>query len=365
MELDRLEKIYGIEWVLLEKIVIDELEKQRVEEYLVKNHINWGKLLHFALRQKVAPTLAYYIIKNELIKYIPDYMRSYIRLIYDYNKRKTNLCRFEADRISKFLRENQIDFVSTKGIILESLLYGGEGYRNLSDIDFIIKPKDKEKVLNVLKVLGYTAGKYDYKEDCVMPYTREQYLRYVMTGNKLPNHFLTFEDNIVPYLAVGFDMSLTWTSFPYNVDIERCFKNTVLYKVPNSTYVLNSFDETYHFLYIILHLVKHAWSEYLNSTENDCNLSQFSDVIKYYRLYKDEIKSKFKETIEQEGVVEPVCWVLEHADRTFNTNMISELLLEEQVSESWLQTTICKTGIKRKINGTMRDKLFYGSQKRS
>lgn len=202
-------------------------------------------------------------------------------------------------------------------------------------------------------------GIFDWESRMPRKYNRAQYLKYVITGNKIPNHFLVLNDHILPCVYTGFDMSLGWTGFPYEVDVEKALNHTSEIQIPGGIVPICTFDCSYHYMYIILHLIKHAWSEYLQVTENDCNLSQFCDVIWYWNAYKDNLINNFVNVIRENNVVKPIVWVLAHTDRTFNTTIVHELGLDREVDEDWLHVTINKTGKTRKLAVSMRKKLFF------
>lgn len=354
-------KEYGVEWLIIEQSIKDftiEKNKDLFIELLQKNSINWGCLLDHAFRQKIVPMLVYKLIETQMFSKCPSYLQAYLRLLLDYNQMKTEIYRKEAQRIVQCFLEENIHYVCTKGIVLESTLYDGKGFRSLSDIDFIVAPKDRNVVIQKLSDLGYDMGVYSWEKRLPIKYTRQQYLKYIVTGNKIPNHFLVLDKSVLPCVYTGFDMSLGWTGFPYEIDVEKALRHVEYFSFPGEAVPICTFDCCYHYMYIILHLIKHAWSTYLQQTENDCNLSQFCDVIWYWRKYRDELLLNFVNIIKENNVLQPVVWVLAHTDRTFKTSIVHDLGLDAEVSEEWLQTTISKTGYRRLLAVSMRRKLF-------
>ena len=349
---------FGLEWIILEHCIFGvDANREAFAGLIMENRIDWGRLLDHAFRQKIVPMLVQRLVDLHLFRYCPSYLQSYLRLLLDYNKIKTEVYRKETRRIAMRFSESGIRYVCTKGIVLESSLYESAGYRSLSDIDFIVSPKDKNNVVSLLDGLGYVMGVYDWESRSPKEYSREQYLKYVITGNKIPNHFIVLHEGILPCVYTGFDMSLGWTGFPYEVDVETALSHTSTFSFMGDDVPISCFDCCYHYMYVILHLIKHAWSEYLQLTENDCNLSQFCDVIRYWERYQSELKSDFNRVVQEHDVLQPVLWVLEHTDRTFGTKIVEELSLKDKVDEEWLQTTVSKTGHKRLLRVSMREKL--------
>ncbi|MCA9956121.1 MAG: hypothetical protein KC434_15435, partial [Anaerolineales bacterium] len=66
----------------------------------------------------------------------------------------------------------------------------------------------------------------------------------------------------------------------------------------------------------------------------------------------------FAQLLEEFKIVEPMVWVLEHLDRTFNLNTVASLGLEGRVSEEWLCSGRASGKNLFRWQGSMRERLY-------
>lgn len=352
---------YGPEWVLLEKCAggLRNEDDKEVFKTIVKEYkLNYGKLIEQAIVHKILPMLVLQLMKNQLLLEIPPVFQQYFRFMLDINKRRTELLREQVVRITEALNKKNIKFVCTKGIVLESTLYNSEGYRFMSDIDFLVEAKDQKEVLNTLQSLGYEMGFYNLSTDETIKLSREEYLVYAVTKNKIPVHFIKLNDPVIPCLYVGFDLDFTWSDSLYKIPLEDCLKDIAYIDIPGYECIkIPTLNSSYHFIYIILHLIKHAWSESLRKSYADTTVMQFSDVLNYWNTEKNTLKSDLRNVLDRYDLEKPILWVLEHVDYLFKSNIIKELDMEGKVSQEWLNSSIVKGNKIVKWEGTIRDRL--------
>jgi hypothetical protein len=267
--------------------------------------------------------------------------------------------RREAARIARTLNNKTIQFVGTKGITQESTLYGGNGSRYMLDVDFMIMPKDREVVTEVMGELGYEFATYDLRTDSVNAPTRKEIILHQLN----PDHLFLFarrtDDSLVQYVMVDVANKLTWTNSPFDVPLEYAFKDIVYQSIPGYPDVeLPSFGPLIQFLFTILHLFREAWLERWMSVGKDVNLSKFGDVIRLWHAHGESMRrSGLTDRLKDLGLVEPVVWVLEHLDRTFGTGIVREINLQGKVTEEYLTSARASGGRLRQWKGTMRERL--------
>ena len=355
-------KKYGPEWIILEQIV-KKAEKETVEKILRENQINWGELTEQAMSHKIFPMVGYYFISNDLFSYLPPFMNQYFRICYDVNFDKTKIIKNKTIFICDLLDKNNIEYVVTKGTVLDNELYDNMGYRFLSDVDFIVKYEYKKQVVELLKTKGFIIGTVDWKTNSIREMNREEYLKYMTTPDKLPEFVCEVDNPINKYVSVGFVTSFTWSKCDYQVDIDEAFKKIVRVKIGIEDKRIPVLSSTYHFIYIILHLYKHAWVEYLSRWNNDVNLVKFGDVYHFWRKNKDELLMNLKDIIKRQGIEKPIIWTLSHTDSIFGTNMVKELGYEGWIDPIYLNSAGDEKGNTRMWKGTMRDRLCSKDRK--
>lgn len=355
-------KKYGPEWAILEEVAKNNNDSTNKILNILRdqqNAIDWGELIEQAMSHKMFPTLAYYFTNAKLYKFIPPFINQYFTLGYQINRSKTNEIKKEALRITKVMKHYDISVVCTKGIILEDQLYGGKGARFLSDVDFMSLPDNKSEINNTMLNLGYHVGTVDWRKNDIKPMSRVQYLMYISESSKLPEYVIRVKNKIIKYVSAGYVLSFTWNNCPYDISVKNALMHSTLHKIKidGKEYQLPSLDNSYHFLYIILHLYKHAMVSHLSKKRNDVNLVKFMDVYNFWKKYNKELKQTLPQIISENHVEDPICWTLYHTDYLFGSTMLKDLKLSVP-SEEYLHSTLDEKGNKIFWKGDMRDRLF-------
>lgn len=320
---------YNVEWYILLKCAICEMDDE-VEELIKNNAINWGELIEQAMRHKLLPMLSHYLTNEKIFDYLPPFINQYFGLIYTINKHKVDLHFKEAKELQNIFEENSINFAFTKGIILENNLYENRGYRFMSDIDLLLNPKDQEKVIQLLKQNNYFVGTVDWKNNQFIPMPRDKYLLYISTKDKLPEYIKKIDDEFFKSISIGLDMHFTWNNSNWQIDMHKALNN--INKNENGLYVMN---DIYHFLYIILHLYRHAHLKTLLKYNNDVNIVKFADVYLYWNKNKLNMKN-ISNIIKLLNIVEPVMWVLYNTDIVFGSKICDEIDIDiSKQIKSW------------------------------
>ena len=350
------------EWRLLELVSLgswDHTTTKEFEHILNLPTLDWGEVLHQAIRHKLLPLLALEIITNHLMTSIPRTVAGHLVQSLRINRHRLNLYRMEVVRVSNALKAAGVRFACTKGMTFESTVYGGGGGRTMSDIDFMFVPQHSNSILKVMKELGYERGFYQSHLDSSHLFTREELIAFKLNDDHLAPFVRTIDDPIVPSIEVDFASSLTWARSPYQVPIEHALSATREQIVPciaNAT--IPTLSPIYQFLFTVLHLFREAWIFKWVELEQDVNLIKFGDVIRLWRNDLDKSsRQRFKHVLTEYDVVEPVAWVLVHTDRTFGTNIASIIGIEAEVSEAYLHSAATTLPLHQYWHCTMKQRL--------
>lgn len=349
---------YNNEWYILVSVAKGDVLK--VKEIVNSTCLNWGELIEQAMAHKIFPMVCYeFLNDDELFSCIPPFINQYFRICYEINRKKTAIIKKEVIKIDHLLVERNIPYVATKGIILDNLLYDNKGYRFLSDADFMILPQFKNDVEVVLNSLNFQVGTVDWRYNCVRNMEREEYLQYVLSKDKLPEYVKEIEDSIIKYVSVGFVNSFTWEKCNYAVDIEDAFRSIYRIVIDEKGNAVNSLGITYHFIYIILHLYKHAWVEFLSKRNNDVNLVKFADVYRYWNHNKQILIEELPQLMQYFQIEEPILWTLYHTDQVFGAHMLCDLNCEAFGIEKrlYINSAFDSTGNVRYWKGDMMGRL--------
>ena len=365
---------FGIEWKLLELVcggIEEEKNMQQIQSILDSSNLHWGELMEQAIRHKILPLLADAIISTQqtketvqdkevhLKKSIPVMVAKHLKQALDFNKYKTDIFRKYAFAIGKRLEQAGIQYCVTKGISFETTLYKGRGVRNFDhDIDIMVRQADEEKVAEVLASLGYEIGQYDPFKNIINPMPRKELMIYKMYPDHLPP-YVALTDDIIGAIGIDFSFSFTWHNSPYTVSLENAFAGTRTINYPGTEEKLRVFDPVYQFIFTALHLFREAWFERWIEFEQDVNLLKFTDMILMWKTYREAIETgDLKVLLIQYDIIAPVTWVLEHLDRTFETDTISTLELQQFVDEKMLFSAYGSNGEEKTWKGSMKKRLY-------
>ncbi|MEL6579975.1 MAG: nucleotidyltransferase family protein [Cyanobacteria bacterium J06621_12] len=358
---------YGKEWALLELITLGLYSNAEQEMFanLLRAKLDTKLLIKEAKRQKIITLLAYYVLSERYIHNLPaDFAhKSGLKKALFVNKHKINFYRHAAADIVRSFNLHNIRFVATKGISFESSIYPGNGSRSMGDVDFMILPQDRNKVSQVLAELGYKMGEFNCKTQQFQPHSRTTMIKYKLNPDHLPSHVLLTNHLLTPYIEVDVANSLTWTLCPFQIPTEVALEKINHQNMPKiDDVLLPVFCLPFQLIFTILHLFKEAWIEITLEMEGkDVNLSKFSDVIRLWRSHCHELDiPEFVGILEEYSLTQPVLWVLEHLDRTFNLDTVATLGLQNRVTDSWLYSA----SNSRQWQGTMRERLAVSNRDR-
>lgn len=357
------EKSPGREWRALELLTLGLQDAERRREFLAilgDPGLSWGELIEQALRHKMLPLLAVEATAADLRSRLPRMICEHLTEAAQRQVYKLGILRREAARITEALQARGARFVATKGIVFESTLYQGNGSRHLSDIDFMVLPSHRHLVLAALPELGYEMGYYDWRTNGLHRFDRKELIAYQLHDDHLPSFTLLTSDPVVPYVSLDFATSLTWARSEFEVPIHQALAETDDQPIPGQDGVrLPTFTPGFQFLFTALHLFREAWFEKWLDLEQDVNLMKFADLLRLWPAHREVLTSAaFLAKVESYNLLQPLLWVLEHLDRTFHTEILTEMALQGRSDETWLASAGRGSGHLRLWHGDMRRRLY-------
>ncbi|MEV0135525.1 nucleotidyltransferase family protein [Dactylosporangium sp. NPDC050688] len=350
----------GPEWALLEALARGTGPAQRATAAarLVRAGLDWGELVEHALRHRMLPMVASLLEEQRLHDAVPMRVSEHLRSVLALNRHRRGVWYGEVYRVVTALQAAGIDVLTRKGAAYEVDLYGGNGSRWLGDIDLLVRPDQRQAAADLMPGLGYVCGLYDFDEGVVVPFDRTELMKYRLNPDHLPTQSLRTDDPLVPVLEVDYANSLTWARSVYQVPIEPVFDSIERYEVPGMG-TLTRAGAPYRFLDTVLHLFREAWVEWWLEKEQDVDLMKFGDVLRLWQRHREQLRQPdFVQALERFGVLDPVCWVLEHLDRTFATTTVADLGLTGRIDEEFLHSAGGDAGRPRQWTGSMRDRLY-------
>lgn len=345
---------------ILEELVLayQSKDNSRLEQLLNKNSIDWSLFIDQSIKHKLLP-LAWVVLNRceNFEEKIPFYIREFMSNFFLTNKYRIGMYKKNINLIAKILNDNNINFAMVKGLVLESLIYNNDNIKVISDIDILIDISDYDKVCNLLEHHNITSGKYDYRTFKVNQHDRKKELFYRLTKDHLPDHVIETNDINCPVIKIDISTNCDW--------IER--NKTEMLKGPRSnlnisdSYLVNILDHTSNFVYMALHLHRHAWSYRFIERNISIRMSMFNDLVMYWNVFKHEIKKYIHTFLEDKAIYEKIAWVGHHTDDLYKTSILEELNLKFDVNQS--NKAFGKQNIIISWNGNIRDRLWSSNEK--
>lgn len=211
------------EWTLLLKACQAAIFKKKLLTIEDVKAIDWQLLLQMIRYHKVTPLFYKGLtIHTTLLDALPSFFlenlknRSFRFVVQNLKNAK------ELQRIIPLFRKEGIEIIPYKGILLAEMAYQELGLRESSDIDFLIKRQDFEKIKKILLAEGYRPsfnisflsnncffslyGEYNfdiYKGEVQNRSTRQFHLEpHWVLGNKMYQTYIDY-DAVLPLTAKG------------------------------------------------------------------------------------------------------------------------------------------------------------------
>jgi hypothetical protein len=351
----------GREWAAIELVAQAPLSPEASEilaDFLSRD-VQWGDLLEQALRHKLLPLLATQVADEPYRRILPWHIRNHLGATLCHNRQRIQVYRTAAVEIAGALARADVRFVATKGITFESTLYGGTGARYMNDLDFMILPLDRSRVIDIMHGLGYEMGSLEPESSEIMPHSRREKIVYQLNPDHVPIMTRLTDDPATPAVRVDFANSLTWTNSPFDVPVDDALADAQVQSVPGHSVVLPVFSPYYQFIFTALHLFREAWIERWLDEGQDVNLVKFADMLRLWRAHQESLRQpEFRAILERFEIMDPISWVVEHLDRVMGSNVAAALGLRGRVSAEWLASAYESGGGTRRWHGTMRERLW-------
>ena len=197
-----------------------------VRDLLTTDTMKWGELLEQALRHKMFPMLAHQIMPASLRFDVPTNIYMHLESALEWNRWQIEVFRRETVRVAQALADRGIPFVVTKGMAFESTLYDSLGTRYMNDIDFMITPRDRDKVMTVMQKLGFRPF-FDWAKDA-----RREEISSRLNPDHLPKLAREIDQPGIRLIDIDIANSLTWTKSPFDVPVEEALENPVEQSIP-------------------------------------------------------------------------------------------------------------------------------------
>jgi hypothetical protein len=352
----------GPEWTLLERVAgaepgSDEDAAAAVE--LARDDIDADELVTQAIRHTLAPALADFLIRHDLLGRLDPCVRVHIMGALQWNRHRTRAFAREALRVVEALTDAGVQAAGTKGIVCQALLYDSRGTRYFNDVDLMISPTDAATTTEVMRALGYTNEKrYDLQRDELVAVPRDVHLVYQLYPDHLEPFFRVTGDTADPVYKFDFSFSLTWYRSHWQIPMDEVLRERDRVAVlPPTDGTLPTLTGPYGFLFLVLHLFRDTWF-YSAILDKDVRLSQVADVARFWRRLGRSQAAAITALVRRHDLGPVVAWVTHHVDAVFGTTMVADLELDAYADPRWLRSASGPDGSFLEWDGDMRHRLW-------
>jgi len=140
----------------------DEKTIHRLSNFVLRENVNWGRLLYMANLHFCAALWFVSLRKDGLLPLLPLDLQTYLKHLHQANTERQDAFRKAAIEIVSILDDIDVPLILLKGVATFcDDLYQDPGARMMGDLDFLVKVQHIEQVRNILLRHGY-----DEQADC-------------------------------------------------------------------------------------------------------------------------------------------------------------------------------------------------------
>ncbi|WP_151736043.1 nucleotidyltransferase family protein [Paenibacillus tengchongensis] len=313
---------------ILKKLALSFFNKNsnEIEKIFENNKVDWGVFIDQGIKHKMLP-LIWHVFKDNpiLLDQVPFYLKEFLSNNYLVNRHKTNLYYTYISHALDLLSENNIKFAAVKGIVLEKLIYDNHYIKTISDLDILIDGMDGDTVNELFSKGNVYLGKYDYLTNQISSHSRQQQLLFKLTKDHLSDYLISTGDDILPTVKIDVSTDYDWINRGSKNKFGEYLYSGVFELEINERLKIPVLNHAYHFLYIVLHLYRHAWSYRFIKRNISIRLSMFNDLLLYWLNFKSELVEEFPLILQDSSIYKQVSWVIYHTDQIFETDISKSL----------------------------------------
>jgi hypothetical protein len=133
------------------------IESQKADHIrgLLKENINWDKLIEMAQHHRVVPLL-YSHLSRICLDLVPKAIMTKLRADFLTQTRRGLLLSGELIKLLNLFAAENISVLPFKGPVLAASVYSNLSLRQFSDLDILVHPQDVEKAKNLFLSQGYS-----------------------------------------------------------------------------------------------------------------------------------------------------------------------------------------------------------------
>jgi len=268
------------------EIIRFNTNKEKIEELIKSNKINWINVLGFISYHRIAG-LVYEKMNNINIRLLdfPVFFSTY--MINQAQKCRNEYQLNEIKKISQKLEQNKIKYVFLKGSILNHTVFES-GTRASNDIDILINKDSIETATKILNNLGYTQGKYNYKQNIIENFNDNELQESLKLKGETCPFVKIANETAIKTIDADLNFSLDWTP-NYNQElIDEVLNNRIKIELDenNIIYSASIYD---NIIELCTHLYKDMALIDIVKKRKVFDLYKFIDIYYYIKNNDTEV----------------------------------------------------------------------------
>lgn len=256
-------------------------------ELLKRDDINWITVLGYLTYHRVAG-LVYDKVNNLDIRLLDYQFFLATYMINQAQKLRNSEQSKYVEIISKVLIDNKIEHAFLKGSAMSNTIYN-YGSRASNDIDILINKKFINKVTALLQQLGFKQGKYDYKNNNIVPFSKEEINKFISTRGEIAPFVMISDSIAAKTIDVDVNFSLDWTPDMNEEVIDTFLAGGTKNRVNENAYIWTLSLE-HNFLELCIHLYKDSALIDIIKKRKILDLYKFVDIYYFLKVKINEMK---------------------------------------------------------------------------
>lgn len=364
------------------------LDVLREEPLLNEDNYDWFWILGFLELNKIS---GYFFNKvKELQIKIPQAVERKLSQILLFQKNRNDYMRKYICDIGDELRFEKIKYAFLKGSVLSNanfnfsenifhcmslskneirnyrrqseMLFYGQGERISTDIDILTEQINITIISDILRRMGFVQGYYDYKNNEVVPLSRNEIVSRRMNRGETAPFILKTEDTCVPFIEVDLNFSLDYLPNSNKELLSAVLQETVDYS-GSIVGGIRSLKIEDFFLQLIMHQYKESILYSMVERNKDVELYKLLDIYLFIKKGYIELNQLYGK-IKRFRLEKAVVCVLEQLFQVFQDNCFKDYVCMFSAEGVNAEEVIDPILNKKYIwDRPLRDRLMYFNKK--
>ena len=323
--------------ILLARKTLAENDIAKVKDLMTKE-LDWSIWLEQVLKHRLAPLCHYHInsMEDSISERVPEDIKYLVKKEYQLTRSFNLIYYKQLKQIVDTLNSQEVPTLVLKGPVLAATVYNDVGLRQFADIDLLVIEDHLDKAVSLMKEMGYqydplVDGKTNHRINMPVAYQKQQLNRKI--------HYEPLWKNLSQEKGskksfIEIHHRSVYPDAPFRLDVPELFENAkrVLLDSDLEVSTLSYID---HFLFLCVHLHRHASAISPIKSTDDLRILRFLDIFEMINTYNKKILNPMSiEKIKMNHLEEPVYYTLHYTNEIYNQPLVAHFLENIGVPQS-------------------------------